>query len=93
MAIVDLGIPAGFVVETAAFVEMQRGGQIAKFDVTGRQVVLYLREPLGSEPWRFAYSLMATYPLRVSTPPVAVYEYYTPTNRAVARPTVLQVKR
>lgn len=92
MVIVDLGIPAGFTVETAAPAEMQGRGQIAKFDVTGSQVVLYRREPLGSEPWRFTDSLTARYPLRVSTPPVAVYEYYTPTNRAVARPTVLQVR-
>ena len=91
MAIVDLGIPPGFDVDKSAFEAMQQNGQVAKFDVTGNQVILYLRELSESTPFRFSYSLRAKYPLRVQTPPSAVYEYYQPQNRAESEPVTLRV--
>jgi alpha-2-macroglobulin-like protein len=91
MAIVDLGIPPGFDVDTSAFETMQQNGQAAKFDVTGNQVILYLRELSKSTPFQFSYSLRAKYPLRVQTPPSSVYEYYQPQNRAQSKPVELQV--
>ena len=93
MAIVDLGIPPGFDVDTSAFESMQQNGQVAKFDVTGNQVILYLRELSESTPFQFSYSLRAKYPLRVQTPPSTVYEYYQPQNRAQSKPVELQVAR
>jgi hypothetical protein len=91
MAIVDLGIPPGFDVDTSAFDAMQQNGQVAKFDVTGNQVILYLRKLSESAPFQFSYSLRAKYPLRVQTPPSAVYEYYQPQNRAQSKPVELQM--
>ena len=90
MAIVDLGIPPGFDVGPTAFEVMQRNGQIAKFEATGNQVILYLRELSNMAPLKFDLSLRAKYPLRVQTPPSAVYEYYQPENRAEAKSVVLQ---
>ena len=69
---------------------MQQNGRIAKFEVTGNQVILYLRELSNVKPFRFEYSLRAKYPLRVQTPPSAVYEYYQPQNRAESKPEVLE---
>jgi 5-hydroxyisourate hydrolase-like protein (transthyretin family) len=91
MAIVDLGIPPGFDVDTSAFETMQENGQLAKFELTGNQVILYLRELTAGAPLQFTYSLRAKYPLRVATPPSAVYEYYQPQNRAQSKPVELQV--
>lgn len=90
MAIVDLGIPPGFEVETAAFAAMRDRNQIAKFEVTGTQVILYLRELSDTVPFRFSYALRPKYPLRVQTPPSAVYEYYQPRNRAQTKPVTLE---
>jgi type II secretory pathway pseudopilin PulG/5-hydroxyisourate hydrolase-like protein (transthyretin family) len=90
MAIVDLGIPPGFDVDSAAFEALQEKGQIAKFEATGNQVILYLREISNLQPFEFEYSLRAKYPLRVQTPPNAVYEYYQPKNRVQTRPVILQ---
>jgi len=90
MAIVDLGIPPGFDVDAVAFEELLEAEKIAKFETTGNQVILYLREISNLEPFRFEYSLRAKYPLRVQTPPSAVYEYYQPQNRAETRPVFLQ---
>jgi alpha-2-macroglobulin-like protein len=91
MAMVDLGIPPGFEVDTSAFEVMQQKEQIAKFEATGNQVILYLRELSASAPFQFNYSLRAKYPLRVQTPPSAVYEYYQPQNRAQTKPVELRV--
>ena len=90
MAIVDLGIPPGFDVDATAFEALQEKGQIAKFEATGNQVILYLREIPNQQPFQFDYSLRAKYPLRVQTPPNAVYEYYQPKNRAQTKPVFLQ---
>jgi hypothetical protein len=91
MAIVDLGIPPGFDVNTTCFEAMRQAGQIAKFEVTGNQIILYLRELSNTTPFQFEYSLRAKYPLRVQTPPSAVYEYYQPGNRAESKAVVLQI--
>ena len=90
MAIVDLGIPPGFNVDAVAFEELLETEKIAKFETTGNQVILYLREISNLEPFRFEYSLWARYPLRVQTRPSAVYEYYQPQNRAETKPAFLQ---
>lgn len=90
MAIVDLGVPPGFDVDATAFVAMQQNAQIAKFETTGNQVILYLRELSNVTPFQFNYSLRAKYPLRVQTPSSAVYEYYQPQNRAESKSVILQ---
>ena len=90
MAIVELGIPPGFDVATTAFETLQAQGQIARFEATGNQVILYLRALSPLQPFQFGYSLRAKYPLRVQTPPNAVYEYYQPQNRAQTNPVWLQ---
>ena len=91
MAIVDLGIPPGFDVDTAVFETMKQNDLISKFEVTGNQVILYLRELSNVMPFQFDYSQCAKYPLRVQTPPSTAYEYYQPQNRAQSQPAELQV--
>jgi uncharacterized protein YfaS (alpha-2-macroglobulin family) len=91
MAIVELGIPPGFDIDSSAFQSMVAAGKIEKFEVTGSQVILYLRELSESTPFTFNYSLQARYPLRVQTPASSVYEYYQPKNRAQSHPVTLEV--
>jgi alpha-2-macroglobulin-like protein len=90
MAIVDLGIPPGFDVDGSAFELMQQNAQVSKFEITGNQVILYLRELPVNKPFQFKYSLRAKYPLRVQTPVSKVYEYYQPTKRGESQSVILQ---
>lgn len=90
MAIVDLGIPPGFEVDSTAFAVMQWADRLDKFEVAGNQVILYLRELSNTTPLQFTFALRAKYPLRVQTPPSAVYEYYQPKNRAQSKPVILE---
>jgi uncharacterized protein YfaS (alpha-2-macroglobulin family) len=70
---------------------MQQRGQIAKFEASANQVILYLRELSDSVPFRFDFALRAKYPLRVQTPASVVYAYYEPQNRAQSKPVTLEV--
>ena len=90
--IVDLGIPPGFSVDAGDFAEMVGKKTVQKFSVTGRQVILYLGDVKAGDVLNFEYSLRARYPLRARTPATVAYEYYTPTNRAEARPVELVVE-
>jgi hypothetical protein len=91
MAIVDLGIPPGFELDTSAFRALVRADKAAKFEVTGNQAVLYLRQIEASSPFEFACSMRAKWPLRVQAPVASVCEYYTPANRASSKPATLTV--
>lgn len=90
MAIVDLGIPPGFDVDTTAFETMKQENRLEKFEVTGNQIILYLRQLSNDAPLQFNYTLRAKYPVRVHTPTSSVYEYYQPENHGFSKPILLQ---
>jgi hypothetical protein len=89
--IVDLGIAPGFTVDAGAFAALVKAKRIQRFSVTARQVTLYLGDVKPGDVRTFAYTLKPRYPIRARTPATVAYEYYTPKNRATARPVVLQV--
>jgi len=91
MTLVDLGIPPGFEVLPEAFQKMKDAGSIERFTLTGRQVILYVREIPGGKPLSFTYQLRAKFPVKAKTPPTTVYQYYEPTLRDETRPVVLTV--
>lgn len=95
MVMLDLPIPPGFAVDTQSFNEMVKEGTIDKFEVTPRQVIVYLRglnvaESDGAS-LNLKYKLRATMPVKVQTPKAQVYEYYNPENKAWSRPIKLSV--
>lgn len=89
--IVDLGIAPGFLVDPAEFAEWVASKKIEKFSVTSQQVTLYLGKLNPGDVKEFKYSLKAKYPIKAKTPATRVYEYYTPSNRAEAKPVQLTV--
>ena len=90
--LLELGIPPGFNVDAGDFAEMVGKKTVAKFSVTSRQVILYLGDVKPGDVLNFEYSLKPRYPLRARTPASVAYEYYTPANRAEARPVELTVE-
>ena len=81
MAIIDLGIPPGFSVDSTAFKQLVESGVLAKYELTSNQCILYVRTIVREQPLRFTYELKALYPIRAQIPPSSVYEYYQPENR------------
>jgi hypothetical protein len=102
MVVLDLGIPPGFEVQAedlSARVQQDfqkgeeyPGATVKRFDLTGRQIIVYLQNLSYGEPISFHYGLRAKYPLRVKTPASTAYDYYNPDQVGVAQPEVVAVE-
>lgn len=91
MTIVDLGVPPGFDVVPEGLDALRSSGVIARYSLTGRQVILYFDRILGGQPVKFSYQLKAKFPVRAKTPPATVYQYYEPAVRDQAAPVEITV--
>ena len=100
-ALVDLGVPPGFTVLTE---ELEgrvardsdlpldyTGGRLKKFELTGRQILVYLQNLRAGEPFVFTYRLRARFPVTAQAPASQAYDYYNPGERGEQRPVVLVV--
>ncbi len=98
MMLVDLGIPPGFEVlaeDLSRLVEQglgkEAGVRLSRFDLTGRQIILYLEDLAYGEPFAFTFRLRARYPVKAQAPASVAYDYYNPDMRAIARPQAVTV--
>jgi len=82
MVILDLPIPAGFAVEPDDFAHLATAGRIAKYQITSRTVVVYLRGLEAGRRLEFGYRLRALTPVKITVPGVRAYEYYNPERQA-----------
>jgi uncharacterized protein YfaS (alpha-2-macroglobulin family) len=92
MVIVDLPIPGGFKLELDELEELVGSGQIAKYEVTDRQAIIYLRELPAGKTLLLRYRLKATMPVTVTARPATVYEYYDPQKRNQTQAIQLQAE-
>ena len=91
MALVDLDVPPGFTVLTEDLSRLVEQGLIARYELTGRQIIIYLEDFTYGAPLTFSYRLQARFPMRAQTPPSGAYDYYNPTDRATRAPLELTV--
>ncbi len=91
MVVVDLAVPPGFAVEAGDLAELVDQGVIDKFNLTGRQIIVYLERVDGGQQLAFEYRLRARYPIKAKAPASVAYEYYNPDNRAQAKPVEMVV--
>src|SRR6185437_1437759 len=78
MVMVDLPVPAGFTVPNEDFAALLKAGRIARFQVQGRKILVYLRELAPNAPLELSYRLRATMAVKINAPGAHVYEYYNP---------------
>ena len=86
MALVDLGVPPGFSVETADLERLAAGKVIQRYELTGRQIILYIENLRPKTPLEVTYRLRARFPIKAKTPPSTAYDYYNPQARHDAAP-------
>ncbi len=86
MALVDLGLPPGFSVLTEDLSRLVEQGVIQRYELTGRQIIIYLEDFSSEQPLSFSYRLRARFPLRAQTAPSAAYDYYNPTAQTTQAP-------
>ena len=101
-AMLDLGIPPGFSVLSEDLDGLvQRyldqapaydGPRVQRYELTGRQILLYVTNLRAGQPLEFNFRLRAKYPLRVQAPASSAYDYYNPTTRGDAAPVTITVK-
>ena len=78
MVILDLPLPAGFALESEDLEKLVAAGPIAKYQLTPRSAIVYLRQLPPDEPLVLHYRLRATMPVKITVPPARAYEYYDP---------------
>ena len=86
MALIDLGVPPGFTVLTEDLSRLVEQGLIARYELTGRQIIIYLENFASGQPLHFSYRLQARFPMRAQTPPSIAYDYYNPTEQTTQAP-------
>jgi hypothetical protein len=100
-ALIDLGIPPGFSVMAedlnalvAASLDRPPDSEqatIERYELTGRQILVYIGKLSEGEPLSFSYRLKAKYPLVAQTPASNAYDYYNPDVTGEDQPQVLVV--
>jgi uncharacterized protein YfaS (alpha-2-macroglobulin family) len=86
--LVDLGIPPGFQVNVedlnslvARFEDVPEDyayPTVERYQLTGRQILVYVSNLSHEQPLAFSYRLQAKFPLVAQTPPSNAYDYYNP---------------
>jgi uncharacterized protein YfaS (alpha-2-macroglobulin family) len=86
--LVDLGIPPGFQVKVedlnalvARFEDVPEDyayPTVERYELTGRQVLVYVGNLTHEHPLEFSYRLQAKFPLVAQTPASNAYDYYNP---------------
>ena len=86
--LIDLGIPPGFSVKTedlnalvARFDDVPEDYEfptVERYELTGRQIILYIGGLSHEHDLSFSYRLQAKFPLIAQTPASSAYDYYNP---------------
>ena len=92
MVLLDLGVPPGFTVQADdlnALVEQQ---VIARYELTGRQIIIYVENFTSDKTLDVKYRLKARFPMRAKTQPYSAYDYYNPEQQTNVQPTMVTVQ-
>jgi uncharacterized protein YfaS (alpha-2-macroglobulin family) len=92
MVMLDLPVPPGFAPDTEALDQLVRQNFIARYQVTSRQILVYLRSLTPGQPLILHYRLRATMPVKATAAAARIYEYYDPQKQARTQPRQLLVK-
>ena len=100
-ALIDLGIPPGFSVQTEdldAIVKrfndtLSGSTTIERYELTGRQILVYARNLKAGEPLSFSFGFKARFPVKVQSPASNAYDYYNPQVAGEAQPQTIEVKQ
>jgi hypothetical protein len=92
MLLADLGVPPGFSPIRGDLDALIAAGLIDRYEVSGRQIILYLTGVSGGEVVTVNYRLLARFPIRAQTPGSQAYDYYTPDERGASTPQRILVK-
>ena len=100
--LIDLGLPPGFGVEGDDLANLvakykalgakYSGPAIQRYEMTGRQILVYVSNLAAGQTLTFSYRLRAKFPLSITTPASSAYDYYNPNVAGEKAPQGLVVK-
>jgi hypothetical protein len=90
--LVDLGVPPGFSPLTEDLDTLVAQGTIDRYELTGRQILVYLTDVSSGQVITLNYQLLARFPIQAQTPSSQAYDYYTPDKRDTDAPQRIIVK-
>jgi hypothetical protein len=91
MVLLTLGIPPGFDVETTALDAAVRAASLSRYEITGRQLILYIKELLPEATLSYTYGLRATMPVTATDGGAEASLYYEPAVRTTTAANALVV--
>lgn len=91
MALVTVGVPPGFEIERDDLQQYLQGGTLSKFEVTGKQLILYVSQLEAGATLTYDYRLRATMPVKASDGGGTVYPYYEPQKKSAVAEQQLEV--
>ena len=91
MVLLDLGIPPGFTVQAEDLSALVESQVIARYELTGRQIIVYVENFSSDKTLAFTCRLKARFPMRAKTQPGSSYDYYNPEQPTVVQPTQITV--
>lgn len=91
MALVTVGLPPGFELQREDFAPYLANGSLSRFELTGKQLILYVSELAPNVTLEFRYGLRATMPVRASDGGSSVHLYYQPDLKSKAQEQTLEV--
>jgi uncharacterized protein YfaS (alpha-2-macroglobulin family) len=92
MVMLDLPIPAGFRLVAEDLNQLVAAGTVARYQLTPRSAIVYLRGLEPGKPLQLTYRLRAELPVKVAVPPARVYEYYDPDQQGFSRAVNVRVQ-
>jgi hypothetical protein len=85
MVLATLGIPPGFAVTASDLDALLQAHTLSKYEVTGKQVVLYISQIAAASDVKLHYGLHATMPVRASDGAAEAHLYYQPSDKSHAQ--------
>jgi hypothetical protein len=82
MTLVTVGIPPGFEIQTQGFEQYLAAGTLSRYELTGKQLILYITALAPNASQSFVYDLRALLPVKASDGGSSVYPYYEPTKKS-----------
>ncbi len=87
MLLVDIGLPPGFDLVSASLDDAVPTTALQRYEVAGRQLILYVERVDYGEPLSLSYQLRAAYPMKGTTGSASAYPYYEPEAKSSLPPT------
>jgi uncharacterized protein YfaS (alpha-2-macroglobulin family) len=91
MVLADIGLPPAFDLVTAELSAAVESGSLQRYEVAGRQLVLYIEAIGAQEPYIITYQLVAKYPMNGMSGEAEVHPYYEPSKSSQQPSTELEV--